>query len=81
MRYGIRSNDTVDACIRVMWIVYARWTGGTPGPPLPMRRSGLAQNITDLIWKNNSRLTFATPELENHSTRIQQIVDEVRICR
>jgi hypothetical protein len=46
-----------------------------------MRRSGLAQNITDLIWKNNSRLTFATPELENHSTRIQQIVDEVRICR
>ena len=81
MRYGIRSNDTADAFIRRMRIVYARWTGGTPGPPLPMRRSGLAQHITDLIWKNNSRLTFATPELENHSTRIQQIVDEVRICR
>jgi hypothetical protein len=34
-----------------------------------------------LIWKNISGLTFATPELENHSTRIRQIVDEVRICR
>jgi hypothetical protein len=49
MRYGIRSNDTVDACIRMMRIVYARWRGGTPGPPLAMRRSGLTQHNTDLF--------------------------------
>ena len=52
MRYGIRSNDTVDACIRMMRIVYVMWTGGTPGPPLAMRKA---------VQRNIIRICFEKP--------------------